>query len=86
MFKSPLLGSFSGKTDPQQVVATSGSVSFPFELNRFVVQSFNMCILFIFQMLVLLYSDTNYVLNGFRAEYFISNWYVYSEFAKYKSL
>lgn len=27
-------------------------------------------------MLILLYSDTNYVLNGFRAEYFISNWYV----------
>lgn len=26
-FKSPLLGSFSGKTEPQQVVATSGSVS-----------------------------------------------------------
>lgn len=27
-------------------------------------------------MLIVLYSDTNYVLNGFRAEYFISNWYV----------
>lgn len=27
-----------------------------------------------FQMLILLYSDTNYVLNGFQAEYFISNW------------
>lgn len=26
-FKSPLLGSFSGKTEPQQVIATSGSVS-----------------------------------------------------------
>lgn len=26
------------------------------------------------QMLILLYSDTNYVLDGFRAEYFISNW------------
>lgn len=25
-FKSPLLGSFSGKTEPQQVIATSGSV------------------------------------------------------------
>lgn len=30
---------------------------------------------FILQMLILLYSDTNYVLNGFQAEYFISNWY-----------
>lgn len=27
-------------------------------------------------MLILLYSDTNYVLDGFRAEYFISNWWV----------
>lgn len=26
-FKDPLLGSFSGKTEPQKVVATSGSVS-----------------------------------------------------------
>lgn len=26
-FRSPLLGSFSGKTEPQQVIATSGSVS-----------------------------------------------------------
>lgn len=26
-YKSPLLGSFSGKTEPQQVMATSGSVS-----------------------------------------------------------
>lgn len=26
-FKSPLLGSFSGKTDPQQITATSGYVS-----------------------------------------------------------
>lgn len=26
-FRSPLLGSFSGKTEPQQVMATSGSVS-----------------------------------------------------------
>lgn len=25
-FKSPLLGSFSGKTEPQKVIATSGSV------------------------------------------------------------
>lgn len=28
-FKSPLLGSFSGRTDPQKVIATSGSVRFP---------------------------------------------------------
>lgn len=48
-FSSPVLGSFSGKTEPQQVTATSGF------------------------MLILLYSDTNYVLDGFRAEYSISN-------------
>lgn len=37
-FKSPLLGSFSGKTEPQQVVATSGSVSIFFSvcLNQMV--------------------------------------------------
>lgn len=27
-FKSQLLGSFSGKTEPQKIIATSGSVSF----------------------------------------------------------
>lgn len=48
-FNSPLLGSFSGKTDPQQVIASSG------------------------YMLVLLYSDTNYVLDGFRAEFSITD-------------
>lgn len=48
-FRSPLLGSFSGKTEPQQVIATSG------------------------YMLVLLYSDTNYVLDGFRAEFSITD-------------
>ncbi|XP_060517960.1 multiple epidermal growth factor-like domains protein 8 isoform X2 [Cylas formicarius] len=48
-FSSPLLGSFSGKTEPQQVVASSG------------------------YMLVLLYSDTNYVLDGFRAEFSITD-------------
>ncbi|KAL1124702.1 hypothetical protein AAG570_001326 [Ranatra chinensis] len=48
-FNSPLLGSFSGKTEPQEITATSG------------------------YMLILLYSDTNYVLEGFRAEYTISN-------------
>ncbi|CAH0556746.1 unnamed protein product [Brassicogethes aeneus] len=48
-FKSPLLGSFSGKTEPQQVIAKSGF------------------------MLVLLYSDTNYVLDGFRAEFSITD-------------
>jgi hypothetical protein len=47
-FRSPLLGSFSGKTEPQQVIASSGF------------------------MLVLLYSDTNYVLDGFRAEFSIT--------------
>lgn len=48
-FSSPLLGSFSGKTEPQQVIASSG------------------------YMLVLLYSDTNYVLDGFRAEFSITD-------------
>ncbi|XP_046832865.1 multiple epidermal growth factor-like domains protein 8 isoform X2 [Vespa crabro] len=44
-FHSPLLGSFSGKTEPQQVTSSSG------------------------YMLILLYSDTNYVLDGFHAEF-----------------
>ncbi|GLH01298.1 Laminin subunit alpha [Gryllus bimaculatus] len=48
-FKAPLLGSFSGKTEPQQVTAASGA------------------------MLILLYSDTNYVLDGFRAEFFVTD-------------
>ncbi|XP_001814936.2 multiple epidermal growth factor-like domains protein 8 [Tribolium castaneum] len=48
-FRSPLLGSFSGKTEPQKVIASSG------------------------YMLVLLYSDTNYVLDGFRAEFSITD-------------
>ncbi|CAB3231038.1 unnamed protein product [Arctia plantaginis] len=46
-FDAPLLGSFSGKTEPQNVTAFSG------------------------YMLILLYSDTNYVLDGFRATYAI---------------
>lgn len=39
------------------------------------------------QMLILLYSDTNYVLDGFRAEYFISNWWVaiFNEFIHFVS-
>lgn len=48
-FKSPLLGSFSGKTEPQQVTSTSGF------------------------MLILLYSDTNYVLDGFHAEFSVTD-------------
>ncbi|XP_063223363.1 multiple epidermal growth factor-like domains protein 8 [Bacillus rossius redtenbacheri] len=48
-FEAPLLGSFSGKTEPQNITATSGS------------------------MLILLYSDTNYVLDGFRAEYSVTD-------------
>ncbi|XP_049313887.1 multiple epidermal growth factor-like domains protein 8 [Bactrocera dorsalis] len=48
-FNSTLLGSFSGRTQPQRLVARSGS------------------------MLILMYSDTNYVLDGFRASYYISN-------------
>ncbi|XP_055375614.1 multiple epidermal growth factor-like domains protein 8 isoform X2 [Condylostylus longicornis] len=48
-FNSKLLGSFSGRTEPQKLVATSGN------------------------MLILLYSDTNYVLEGFHATYYISN-------------
>ncbi|KAK6618955.1 hypothetical protein RUM44_003336 [Polyplax serrata] len=46
--KSPLLGSFSGKTKPQQITSKAGS------------------------MLILLYSDANYVLGGFKAEYEIT--------------
>ncbi|XP_067001504.2 multiple epidermal growth factor-like domains protein 8 [Anabrus simplex] len=48
-FTSPLLGSFSGKTAPQQVTAASGA------------------------MLILLYSDTNYVLDGFQAEFVVTS-------------
>ncbi|XP_055855625.1 multiple epidermal growth factor-like domains protein 8 [Episyrphus balteatus] len=48
-FNATLLGSFSGRTEPQRLVASSGN------------------------MLILLYSDTNYVLDGFRASYYISN-------------
>ncbi|XP_028050046.1 multiple epidermal growth factor-like domains protein 8 isoform X7 [Monomorium pharaonis] len=48
-FRSPLLGSFSGKTEPQQVTSSSG------------------------YMLILLYSDTNYVLDGFHAEFSVTN-------------
>ncbi|XP_046588912.1 multiple epidermal growth factor-like domains protein 8 isoform X1 [Neodiprion lecontei] len=48
-FRSPLLGSFSGKTGPQNVTSSSG------------------------YMLILLYSDTNYVLNGFQAEFSVTN-------------
>lgn len=48
-FQSTLLGSFSGKTEPQQITASSGA------------------------MLILLYSDANYVLDGFRAEYSITD-------------
>lgn len=45
-FKSPLLGSFSGKTEPQKVVATSGSVSilkqvFTFNYNNFLLSIVN---------------------------------------------
>lgn len=29
-FRSPLLGSFSGKTEPQQVTSSSGYVSIPY--------------------------------------------------------
>ncbi|KAI5704557.1 hypothetical protein M8J75_006637 [Diaphorina citri] len=48
-FQAPLLGTFSGKNEPQTVVASSG------------------------YMLILLYSDTNYMLDGFQAEYSITN-------------
>ncbi|XP_023245420.1 multiple epidermal growth factor-like domains protein 8 [Copidosoma floridanum] len=48
-FRSTLLGSFSGKTEPQLVTASSG------------------------HMLILLYSDTNYVLDGFHAEFSVSD-------------
>ncbi|XP_046398520.1 multiple epidermal growth factor-like domains protein 8 [Ischnura elegans] len=48
-FEAPLLASLSGRTKPQVITASSGS------------------------MLILLYSDTNYVLDGFQAEYSISD-------------
>lgn len=32
-FNSPLLGSFSGKTEPQQVTAVSGAVSIELEIS-----------------------------------------------------
>lgn len=48
-FNSTLLGTFSGRTQPQRLIAKSGN------------------------MLILMYSDTNYVLDGFRASYSISN-------------
>jgi hypothetical protein len=34
-FESPLIGSFSGKTQPQQVTATSGAVSYELDLYWF---------------------------------------------------
>lgn len=37
------------------------------------VFKFLIFVVLFFQMLILLYSDTNYVLDGFRAEYSISN-------------
>lgn len=48
-YKSPLIGSFSGKTNPDNIVAQSGF------------------------MLILLYSDSNYVLDGFTSDFFITN-------------
>lgn len=48
-YASPLIGSFSGQTEPQDVTAFSGS------------------------MLILLYSDTNYNLDGFRAVFSVTN-------------
>uniref|UniRef100_A0A8D8PUQ8 Multiple epidermal growth factor-like domains protein 8 n=1 Tax=Cacopsylla melanoneura TaxID=428564 RepID=A0A8D8PUQ8_9HEMI len=48
-FQAPLLGTFSGKNEPQNIIASSG------------------------YMLILMYSDTNYMLDGFQAEYSISN-------------
>lgn len=68
-FNSTLLGSFSGRTQPQRLVARSGSVS---RLHcecctKYVNDTIRL------QMLILMYSDTNYVLDGFRASYYISN-------------
>lgn len=48
-YKSKLIGSFSGQTEPEEITAFSGF------------------------MLILLYSDTNYVLDGFRAEFSVTN-------------
>lgn len=40
-FRSPLLGSFSGKTEPQKVIATSGSVRnyFVIQLTEFIIKN-----------------------------------------------
>jgi len=48
-FNSPLLGSYSGKNQPQSILASSGF------------------------MLILLFSDTNYALEGFEASYYVSD-------------
>ncbi|CAH0390198.1 unnamed protein product [Bemisia tabaci] len=48
-FNSTLLGSFSGKNEPEKITASSG------------------------YMLILLYSDTNYMLDGFTAEYIVTD-------------
>lgn len=45
-FKSPLLGSFSGRTDPQKVVATSGSVCFQCHALNVPQTSIYVCICF----------------------------------------
>lgn len=60
-YKSPLLGSFSGKTEPQQVVATSGSVSQYRNLYkiRFFIALFDVANNWIF---VIYFTDANFTL------------------------
>lgn len=74
-FDAPLLGSFSGKTEPQNVTASSGYVSVTLCLSHKLQFQFEdiLCFFALLQMLILLYSDTNYVLDGFRATYAIHN-------------
>lgn len=74
-FNSPLLGSFSGKTEPQQITATSGSVSciFFFCIESALFHIVRLLAISSFQMLILLYSDTNYVLGGFEAEFSVTD-------------
>ena len=66
-YKSKLIGSYSGQTDPQII---TGEI--------FIVFCFFFNCLFMFSassgfLLVMLFSDTNYVLTGFKAEFLITN-------------
>ena len=68
LFRSPVLGSFSSKRESQQV--TSGYVSLYFKF-MFIYCCYKILIYQIchFADVNLVYSDTNYVLDGFHAEF-----------------